>query len=66
MQKCIKFRELLEKLNEMAELRPDALDFDVIVAINSDNPSYDYGGCENLNEIDIDDNIKQLWLTSNC
>lgn len=60
----IKFKELLEKLNKVAELRPDVLDFDVIVSINSRNP--DYGGCEILDEIDIDDNIKQIWLTSNC
>lgn len=60
----IKFKELLEKLNKVAELRPDVLDFDVIVSINSRNP--DYGGCEILDEVDIDDNIKQIWLTSNC
>lgn len=64
MQKSIKFRELLSKLNDIADLRPEALDFDVIVAINSFDP--DYGGCENLEEIDVDDNIKQVWLSSNC
>lgn len=64
MQKNIRFRDLLKKLNDIAELRPDVLDFDVIVAINSKD--FNYGGCENLDEVDIDDNIKQVWLTSNC
>lgn len=64
MQKSILFRELLKKLNEVAELRPDALDFEVIVSINSRDPNY--GGCETLDEVDVDDNIKQVWLTSNC
>lgn len=60
----ITFKELLERLNEVAELRPDVLDFDVIVSINSRDSNY--GGCEILDEIDVDDNIKQIWLTSNC
>lgn len=60
----LKFKELLERLNEVAELRPDVLDFDVIVSINSRDSNY--GGCETLDEVDIDDNIKQVWLTSNC
>jgi hypothetical protein len=64
MQKNIRFRDLLKKLNDIAELRPDVLDFDVIVAINSKDSNY--GGCEILDEIDVDDNIKQVWLTSNC
>ena len=64
MQKSILFRELLKKLNEVAELRPDALDFEVIVSINSRDPNY--GGCETLDEVDVDDNIKHVWLTSNC
>lgn len=59
-EKRLTFRKLLEKLNEVAELRPDTLDFDVIVAINS---SMDCEGCEDLEEIDIDDNMQQLWLT---
>lgn len=64
MQKSIKFKELITKLNDIANLRPDVLDFEVIVAINSVNSNY--GGCENLEEIDIDDNIRQVWLSSNC
>lgn len=64
MQKSIKFKELITKLNDIANSRPDILDFEVIVAINSIDP--DYGGCENLEEIDIDDNIRQVWLSSNC
>jgi hypothetical protein len=60
-EKGIKFRKLLERLNKIAELRPDTLDFDVILAISSDT---DYGGCEILDEIDLDDNIKQLWLSA--
>jgi len=66
-EKCkrnLTFKELLERLNEVAELRPDVLDFDVIVSINSRDSNY--GGCEILDEVDVDDNIKQIWLTSNC